>query len=297
MTVKTHEPPLATRDGLLFAVKRTPGRAPPKGATVQLPQADEAPVYAAVNVAFGWYMQTDRSAAPVRLDSVKASESGAVAEAAVDGDVVTTSEPIVPEAVAVFEPITAGAAADAEAYNVNVEPVAPVIRYLHRKDAVAPTASEGTVVGVGPERSTLPPGAVIVGVTLPSETPVRTTVPLEWEAAVVPLTPRVHPENDAAVFPVQAICSLAMYRRKPAALAGKFDVSATGIVVTLASTAEVSVVVIPPFVTSSRTVVSPPEMTDAGSRDNAAESVAIVTVGELTSIDVAVAPFCARPRK
>jgi hypothetical protein len=53
LTVKTQEPPLATREGLLFAVKRIPGRAPPKGATVQLPQADEALVYAAANVPFG----------------------------------------------------------------------------------------------------------------------------------------------------------------------------------------------------------------------------------------------------
>lgn len=225
MTVKTHEPPLAMREGLLFAVNRTPGRAPPNGATVQLPQADEPLVYAAVNVAFGWYMQTDRSAAPVRLESVKASESGVVAEATTDGDVVTTREPIVPEAVAVLEVIAAGEVAEAEAWNVNVEPVAPVIRYLHRKDAVAPTASEEKVVGVGPERSVLPPGAVIVGVILPS------------------------------------------------------------------------VVDIPPFVTSSRTTVSPPEMTDAGSSESEAVSAAIVTVGDETSIDVAVAPFCARPRK
>lgn len=111
------------------------------------------------------------------------------------------------------------------------------------------------------------------------------------------MTPRVHPVNDAAVFPVQAICSFSTYRRKPAALAGKFDVSATGIVVTLASIAEVSVVVIPPFVTSSRTIVSPPEMTADGSSESAAESAAIVTAGDETSIDVAVAPFCARPRK
>ena len=117
-----HEPPLATREGLLFAVNRTPGRAPPNGATVQLPQADEAPVYAAVNVAFGWYMQTDRSAAPVRLESVKASESGAVADDTVDGDVVTTREPIVPETVAVLEVIAAGEVAEADAWNVNVEP-------------------------------------------------------------------------------------------------------------------------------------------------------------------------------
>lgn len=73
--------------------------------------------------------------------------------------------------------------------------------------------------------------------------------------------------------------------------------SATGIVVTLASIADVSVVAIPEFVTSSRTVVSPPEITEAGSRDNTAESVAIVTVGDAASIDVAAAPFLAWPRK
>jgi hypothetical protein len=96
LTVKTHEPPLATREGLLFAVNRTPGRAPPKGATVQLPQPAEALVYAAVNVAFGWDMQTDRSAAPVRFDNVKLSGSGVVAEATTDGEVVTTRALIVP---------------------------------------------------------------------------------------------------------------------------------------------------------------------------------------------------------
>jgi hypothetical protein len=242
-------------------------------------------------------MQTDRSAAPVRFERVKVSGRGAVADPTVEGDVVTTSEPIVPEAVAVLELIAPGDVADAVAWNVNVDPVAPVIRYLHRKDAVAPTASEGMVVGVGPERSVAPPGAVIVGVMLPSATPVRMTAPLECGAAVVPFTPRVQPVNDAAVFPEQAICSFSTYRRKPAALAGKFDVSAAGIVVTLASIAEVSVVVIPPFVTSSRTYVSPPETTDAGSSESAAESAEIVTVAELASIDVAVAPFCARPRK
>ena len=112
-----------------------------------------------------------------------------------------------------------------------------------------------------------------------------------------PVDARVHPVNDAAVFPVQAICPFSTYRRKAAALAGKFDVSATGIVVTLASIAEVSVVVIPPFVTSSRTIVSPPEMTADGSSESAAESAAIVTAGRRNVDRRAVAPFCARPRR
>ena len=85
----------------------------------------------------------------MRLESVKASESGAVADDTVDGDVVTTREPIVPETVAGLEVIAAGEVAEADAWNVNVEPVAPVIRYLHRKDAVTPTASGGTLSASG----------------------------------------------------------------------------------------------------------------------------------------------------